>query len=36
VIEGLIRREEKRHELAAFHHEEFPTRRLGEYPARWN
>jgi hypothetical protein len=27
---------EERDELAAFHHEEFPTRRLGEYRGRWD
>jgi hypothetical protein len=27
---------EKLDELAAFHHEEFPTRLLGKYPACWD
>jgi hypothetical protein len=27
---------EQRDELAAFHHEEIPTRLLGEYPACWD
>ncbi len=33
---GGNRAAEKGDELAAFHHEEFPTRLLGEYPARWD